>query len=173
MSDQKGNLGFKMTTARRSLAGGDEIAMIKPIRLAALISGAGRTLMNLADRIDDGSLPASVELVIASRRSAPGVERCRARGLDVRLVLRRDFSSEQQMHDAITAALLEKEIDLVCLCGYLRRLRVDEPFEGRVMNIHPALLPDYALPRAAWRRSCHRRSRASHACPSAGAWDAE
>ncbi len=117
--------------------------MTKPLRLAALISGAGRTLMNLADRIDDGSLPAYIELVIASRRSAPGVERCGARGLDVRLVLRRDFSSEQQMHDAITAALLEKEIDLVCLCGYLRHFRVDEPFEGRVMNIHPALLPDF------------------------------
>ncbi len=41
--------------------------MTKPIRLAALISGAGRTLINLADRIDDGSLPASIELVIASR----------------------------------------------------------------------------------------------------------
>jgi phosphoribosylglycinamide formyltransferase-1 len=111
--------------------------MSEPIRLAALISGGGRTVLNLADRIDAGDLDAKVVLVIASREGIAGVERARARGLDVR-VLTDD--------DAIYAALREASVDLVCLCGYLRLLRIEPDFEGRIINIHPALLPDFGGP---------------------------
>lgn len=115
-----------------------------PLRLAALISGAGRTLINLADCIDRGDLPATIELVISSRANALGVELARQRGFDVRIASLKDFNNDADaMHDAITAWLLEKRIDLVCLSGYLRWLRIDEPFTGRVINIHPALLPKF------------------------------
>ena len=117
--------------------------MNDPLRIAALISGGGRTLINILDQIDAGELNASVELVIASRGEIAGVELAQARGLDVRIVRQRDFASEDDMHDSISAALIEKRIELVCLCGYLRWFRVDEPFAGQVMNIHPALLPDF------------------------------
>jgi formyltetrahydrofolate-dependent phosphoribosylglycinamide formyltransferase len=117
--------------------------MSKPLRLAALLSGGGRTLLNLADRIDDGTLPATIPLVISSRADAPGVQRARARGLDVRIAGGGDFATEEELHDAITSWLLEREVELVCLCGYLRWFRLDEPYVGRAMNIHPALLPDY------------------------------
>jgi formyltetrahydrofolate-dependent phosphoribosylglycinamide formyltransferase len=117
--------------------------MSETLQLGALISGGGRTLMNLADRIDDGSLPAAVALVIASRSDAAGVHLARQRGLEVRIARRRDFDSERSLHDAITAWLAERGVGLVCLCGYLRWLRLDPPFEGRAMNIHPALLPDF------------------------------
>ena len=110
--------------------------MSGPLRLGALLSGGGRTLLNLADHIADGTLPASIAVVIASRPDAPGVARARDRGLDVRV-------ARPTMHDQITAALREHEVDLVCLCGYLHWLRVDEPFADRVINIHPALLPDF------------------------------
>jgi formyltetrahydrofolate-dependent phosphoribosylglycinamide formyltransferase len=114
-----------------------------PLRLACLISGGGRTMLNLADRIDDGSLHASIDLVIASRGNIAGVEKARERGFDTHIVLRRDFDSDHAMHDRISALLREKRIDLVCLCGYLRWFRVDPDFRGRVINIHPALLPDF------------------------------
>jgi len=117
--------------------------MSAPLRIAALLSGGGRTLMNIADCIDDGRLNAEVALVIASREKIAGVERARARGFDVRIARVRDFPTEGAMHDAITSWMLEKGVQLVCLCGYLRWLRIDEPFVGRVMNIHPALLPDF------------------------------
>ena len=117
--------------------------MSDPLRIAALISGGGRTLINILDQIDAGELNASVELVIASRGEIAGVELAQARGLDVRIVRQRDFASEDDMHDSISAALIEKRIELVCLCGYLRWFRVDEPFAGRAMNIHPALLPEF------------------------------
>jgi formyltetrahydrofolate-dependent phosphoribosylglycinamide formyltransferase len=113
------------------------------LRLACLISGGGRTMLNLADRIDDGSLSASIELVIASRAGIAGVERAKAHGFDTHIVLRRDFASDEAMHDHISGLLRAKRIDLVCLCGYLRWLRVDPDFRGRVINIHPALLPDF------------------------------
>jgi phosphoribosylglycinamide formyltransferase-1 len=113
------------------------------LRLACLISGGGRTLMNIADRIDDGSLNASIELVISSRSDVPGVERSRARGFNTLVIRRKDFPTDDAMHDAISRQLLERSIDLVCLCGYLRTFRVDDPFRWRVMNIHPALLPEF------------------------------
>ncbi|MEE9131359.1 MAG: phosphoribosylglycinamide formyltransferase [Phycisphaerales bacterium] len=117
--------------------------MSDPLRIAALISGTGRTLINILDKIDAGELNASVELVIASRGAIAGVELSEGRGLEVRIVRRRDFAGDDQMHDAISAALTEKRIELVCLCGYLRWFRVDDPFAERVMNIHPALLPEF------------------------------
>ena len=117
--------------------------MKRPLRIGALLSGGGRTLLNIADRIDDGSLNAEVALVISSRTSAAGVERAKNRGFEVRIARRKDFGTEDALHDAITGWLVEKQVDLVCLCGYLRWFRLDPPFEGKVMNIHPALLPDF------------------------------
>jgi phosphoribosylglycinamide formyltransferase-1 len=117
--------------------------MEAPLRIAALLSGGGRTLMNIADEIDAGTLNAEVVLVIASREKIAGVERARARGFDVRIARRRDFETDNALHDAITRWMLEKDVQLVCLCGYLRWLRIDEPFKGRVINIHPALLPEF------------------------------
>ena len=120
--------------------------MTASLRLGVLVSGGGRTLFNIADCIDRGTLPATVAMVISSRAEAPAVHRAEERGLDVRVASRGDFASEDEMHDEITAWLLEGFVDLVCLGGYLRWFRVDPPFENRVMNIHPALLPDFGGP---------------------------
>jgi len=117
--------------------------MSRRLRLAAMISGGGRTLMNLADRIDDGSLNSSIELVISSRASAPGNEKARQRGFEVRTALQRDFGNLDQLHDTITAWLIAKNVDLVCLCGYLRKVRIDPSLKNRVINIHPGPLPEF------------------------------
>ncbi len=117
--------------------------MSNPLKIAGLISGGGRTLINILDQIDAGKLNATVELVIASRGEIAGIKRAQERNLEVNIIRRRDYESEDQLHDAITELLSAKQIDLVCLCGYLRWLRVDEQFRGRVINIHPALLPDF------------------------------
>ncbi len=113
------------------------------LRLGILVSGGGRTLLNLADCIERGTLPATVAMVISSRAEAPAVHRARERGLDVRVAARGDFTGADEMHDVITSWLLEGLVDLVCLGGYLRWFRIDPPFENRVMNIHPALLPNF------------------------------
>lgn len=117
--------------------------MSRALRLGVLVSGGGRTLLNIADCIDRGELPATVAMVISSRAEVPAVQRARERGFDVRVATRKSFADEAEMHDAITTWLLEHLVDLVCLGGYMRWFRVDPAFEDRVMNIHPALLPDF------------------------------
>src|SRR5262245_4644984 len=117
--------------------------MTKPIRLAILISGGGRTMMNIADAIERGEIPATIDLVISSRSDAAGVDKARQRGFDVRIAAKKDFPAVDAMHDAITSWLREKRIDLVCLAGYLRLFHLTDDFRGKVMNIHPALLPDF------------------------------
>lgn len=99
--------------------------------------------MNLADCIDRGELAASIELVVSSRDDAAGVELARQRGFDVRVATVREYGSLDAVHDVISTWLHEKRIDLACLCGYLRWLRIEPAYEGRVINIHPALLPKY------------------------------
>lgn len=115
----------------------------QPLRLAGLISGGGRTLLNIADAIDRGELNASIELVIASRESIAGVERLRSRGFDVQVINRRAFDSDDAHNDAVNDAIRAARIALVCLCGYLRHLRIDDDLRSRIINIHPALLPDF------------------------------
>jgi phosphoribosylglycinamide formyltransferase 1 len=107
-----------------------------PARLCCMISGGGRTVMNLQDVIDRGELDASIALVIASG-PCDGIERCERRGL--RVVTMPGVIDAQQLG----ATLREHEIDLVVLAGYLKIVRIPAGFEGRVVNIHPALLPKF------------------------------
>ncbi|MCA9284085.1 MAG: phosphoribosylglycinamide formyltransferase [Phycisphaerales bacterium] len=120
---------------------------IRPLRVAALFSGGGRTLVNLQDRIEEGSLAAEIVTTIASRPDCPGIQRAKARGLPVEVVWRHDYPEEPALHNRLDAVLIASRAELVVLCGYLRRFRVAAPsgldWSGRVMNIHPALLPDF------------------------------
>jgi len=112
-----------------------------PVRIGVLIGGGGRTLANLVERIRAGTLNAEVAVVIARKADLPGVRRARELGLAVEVIDREVNGCS--IDDRITAALLQHRVDLVVLAGYLKPLRVDPPFVGRVMNIHPALLPAF------------------------------
>ncbi len=112
----------------------------EPTRLAVLLSGGGRTLLNIHDRILDGALNAAIEVVISSRGDVAGVERSRARGLRT-VVVERRAHDEAGFQVALTEAV--GEVDLVCMAGFLSLWRIPQAMEGRVINIHPALLPDF------------------------------
>lgn len=103
-------------------------------RLAVMLSGGGRTLSNLLDRIDNGTLRATVPLVIASRPCA-GSEAARARVPAVRII------AGEIPEPALLSVLRENSIDWLVLAGYLRYVHIPAPYRGRVVNIHPALLP--------------------------------
>ncbi len=105
-----------------------------PLRLGVLLSGDGRTLQNLIDRISDKRLFCEIACVISDRIGVKGLERAERAGLPH--YVERDS-------EKIFAILREHAVDLVCLCGYLRLLRIPEDFEDRVLNIHPALLPKF------------------------------
>jgi formyltetrahydrofolate-dependent phosphoribosylglycinamide formyltransferase len=112
---------------------------VKTIDLAILISGSGRTLQNFIEEIAAKRLDARIKVVVSSSPSAGGNERARAAGIPLEIVDRKapDFS------DAITRAVDANKPDLVLLAGFLHLWKFPTRYEGRVLNIHPALLPDF------------------------------
>jgi formyltetrahydrofolate-dependent phosphoribosylglycinamide formyltransferase len=112
-----------------------------PIRLAVLFSGGGRTLENLAERCRDGSLPARIVLAISSHEGAGGLERARRLGIPAAVVDYRRAGAG--FSDEVTRALDDAGADLVLLGGFIRHWRLPPRYEGRVMNIHPAILPAF------------------------------
>jgi phosphoribosylglycinamide formyltransferase-1 len=115
----------------------------QPIKLAVLVSGAGRTLQNLLDQIQAGTLPARVSVVIGSRAGLGGLQKATAAHIPTCAVDRRTFTSVQDFSKQIFALCDEAGVDLVCLAGWLCLLDVPERYRDRVMNIHPALLPGF------------------------------
>jgi formyltetrahydrofolate-dependent phosphoribosylglycinamide formyltransferase len=113
------------------------------VRLAVLVSGGGTTLQNFLDRIADGRMDASVEVVISSNPAAFALDRAREAGIDTDVVRRRDFETQEAFSDAITAVLERYEFDLVALAGFTQRYVFPKRFEGRVLNVHPGLLPKF------------------------------
>jgi phosphoribosylglycinamide formyltransferase 1 len=113
------------------------------LRIGALISGGGRTVVNLVEAFRRDQTPASIAIVIAHRSSIVGVERCRGHGLRVDVIERSPPSPSLSLEDRVDHALIDANIDLVCLCGYLRPFRVAPRWLGRTLNIHPSLLPAF------------------------------
>lgn len=112
------------------------------VRLGVLLSGSGRTLQNFIDLIAAGELDAQIAVVIADRPKIKGIQRAEDAGLKTILIPRRGTPPEQ-FSRRITEALTEAKVDLVCLAGFLALWTIPPEFEGRVMNIHPALLPKF------------------------------
>ena len=107
--------------------------------MLALLSGGGRTLLNLLDAIERGRLRARITGAIASRPCA-GVERAEARGVPTR-VIRGMIPADQ-----LLTLAREHDATWVVLCGYLQKIDLPRELEGRVVNIHPALLPKFGGP---------------------------
>ena len=114
--------------------------MSEPVPIATLISGGGRTVLNLAKEIDCGRLNARITSVIAHRESLAGVRRCRDLGLPVNVV---ETDPRDSLDDRLDQALADSGAEFICLCGYLRHFRIGSRWAGRTINIHPALLPNF------------------------------
>jgi len=114
-------------------------------RLGILISGRGSNMLALADAVRDGRIPdAEVALVVSNIETAAGLEKARERGIETLVLSHRGRTREE--HDrAMAAELHRREVDLVCLAGYMRLLSpwFIREFEHRVLNIHPSLLPAF------------------------------
>lgn len=117
--------------------------MKNPVRLGVLLSGSGRTLQNLLDRIEDGSLPARIDVVISSHPDVKGLDRARKANIPAVTVNWKSFSSPASFSEAVTAELDKYPVDLVIMAGFIRRYLFPKKYEGRVLNIHPALLPEF------------------------------
>lgn len=118
-------------------------ALDRPIRLGVLISGGGSTLTNFLAKISQGSLRAEVALVIASRPDCAGLEKARRAGLACEVVARKEFASVGEFSEQIFSRLRAAKVDLATLAGFLSLIRIPTDFRGRVLNIHPALIPAF------------------------------
>ncbi|MDB5357960.1 MAG: phosphoribosylglycinamide formyltransferase [Phycisphaerales bacterium] len=116
---------------------------MNPIKLAVLVSGSGTTFQNLADQVAAGALNAEIKLVIGSRPNLVGLQRAAAAKVMNFVVDRREFDDCASFSKQVFSLCDDAGVDLVCLGGWLCLLDIPQAYRGRVMNIHPALLPAF------------------------------
>jgi phosphoribosylglycinamide formyltransferase-1 len=113
------------------------------IRLGMLISGGGTTMQNMAETISRGELEAQIVCVIASNAKCCGIERARELGLPVRIITSKEAGSPAEFSRRIAQTLRDYRVDLALMAGFLSLWNIPADYAGRVMNIHPALLPKF------------------------------
>ena len=120
--------------------------MAEPLKIGVLLSGSGTNLQAIIDRIADGSLDASIELVVSSRPGVRGLERAEAAGLRT-LCMTRELYREDALaaDERIASALRDVGCEYVIMAGYMRMVHAPllEAFPNRIVNLHPALLPSF------------------------------
>lgn len=114
------------------------------LRLAVLLSGSGSSLQNLIDLRQAGALPAEIAVVIASKPDAFGLERARRHGIPAIAVPRKLHRDVAAFNDALHAELARFDVDLVVLLGFLSPFETRGRFDGRAINVHPALVPAFS-----------------------------
>jgi phosphoribosylglycinamide formyltransferase-1 len=115
-------------------------------RVAVLISGRGSNMTALIEAAKAADYPAAIAVVISNRPDAAGLERARAEGITTVVVDHRPFGDDRAAFEhALDAELHRHRIDLVCLAGFMRLFTPNfvERWSGRLLNIHPALLPQF------------------------------
>ncbi|MCZ7463472.1 phosphoribosylglycinamide formyltransferase [Rhizobium rhizogenes] len=112
-------------------------------RVVVFISGSGSNMVSLAKACQAADFPAEIVCVISDKASAGGLEKARHLGIPTLVFERKTYASKAEHEGAILAALGEIAPDIICLAGYMRLISGDfiAPYEGRIINIHPSLLP--------------------------------
>jgi phosphoribosylglycinamide formyltransferase 1 len=120
------------------------------LNIAVLISGTGRTLKNFIDLAAEGQLLVEIRLVISSTATAGGLKFAREAGIPTLIVRREDFpkgaTGDKGYGDVVFGACREATVDYVAMAGFLKLAPVPDDFAGRVVNIHPALIPAFCGP---------------------------
>jgi formyltetrahydrofolate-dependent phosphoribosylglycinamide formyltransferase len=119
--------------------------MMSRKRTSILISGRGSNMAALIAAAADPSFPAEIVSVISNDAEANGLKMAAQNGIATKVIAHKDYSSREEHDAAIDSALSGDGIELVCLAGYMRRLTAGfvEKWNGRMINIHPALLPSF------------------------------
>jgi len=115
-------------------------------RVAILISGRGSNMTALIEAARAADYPAEIALVVSNRPDAPGLARAREAGIATSVVDHTTYGEDREAFDrALDAELAAHRIELVCLAGFMRRLTPSfvTRWSGRMLNIHPALLPEF------------------------------
>ena len=115
------------------------------MKLAVFLSGTGSNFSAIADAVDRGELDCNVVIVISNRRDAPGLAKASARGIPTAVFDRTEYRDGAAFAADMLKCLREHRTEFIALAGYLRKIppRVLSAFSGRIVNIHPALLPKF------------------------------
>jgi phosphoribosylglycinamide formyltransferase-1 len=113
------------------------------MNIAVFASGRGSNLMAILKAIEEGKLKARVVVVISNNSSAGALEIARSKGIDALHISRRQFSSDREYADKILSELRKRNVELIVLAGYMKKIpaEVVSEYRNRILNIHPALLP--------------------------------
>jgi phosphoribosylglycinamide formyltransferase 1 len=115
----------------------------RPLNLAVLVSGSGSTLQNLIDETAATKLNARIGVVIGSKSGLVGVERAAKANLEHHVVDRASFNDCTAFSERVFDLIDDAGADLVCMAGWLCMTEISWRYDGRVMNVHPALLPSF------------------------------
>lgn len=117
----------------------------KGISVAVLASGSGTNFEAIAQAIEDGGIRAHIAVLISDNPDAYALERARRRDIDTRVLLLSEYKDRPAYDHALLETLREYDIELVVLAGYMKLVgpEIVDAFRGKVMNIHPALLPSF------------------------------
>lgn len=112
-------------------------------KVVILISGSGTNMVSLVEATRTNDFPAEVVAVISDNKDAKGIEKARILGLSTYIIERKNFIDKQTFETALLDRINACQPDIVCLAGFMRLIsqRIIAPYEGRILNIHPALLP--------------------------------
>ncbi len=116
-----------------------------PISVVVLISGSGSNLQALIDGQEDGSLPIQIRAVISNRPDVRGLERAEKHGLAAHVLNHKDYASREDFDAQLRELIDGYNPDLLVLAGFMRILTAEftQHYAGRMLNIHPSLLPKY------------------------------
>jgi phosphoribosylglycinamide formyltransferase-1 len=119
--------------------------MIARKKVAVLISGGGSNLQALIDACAAPDFPAQITLVISNQAEAFGLQRAEKAGIPTQVISHRDYASRADFEAALHHALVAAPIDIICLAGFMRVLEAEfvQKWAGKMLNIHPSLLPAY------------------------------
>ncbi len=130
--------------------------MTKRLKTAVLLSGSGRTLMNLIERSKKGEIPIDIDLVISSKPNAGGLKIAADAGIRTKVISPKDYprsgreaetiTNWEAMSDDMSKLLLPGGYDVICMAGYLSRYVIPDELFGKVINIHPSLIPMFCGP---------------------------
>lgn len=115
------------------------------MNLGILVSGRGSNLQAIIDAIQSGKLKDRITMVISDREGAQAIERCKRHQIPYRVIKRKDFESKEEFEEALARALIDAQVELVVLAGFMRILSSSflKHFPLRVINIHPSLIPAF------------------------------
>jgi len=113
--------------------------------LGVLVSGRGSNLQAILDAIREGKINAKIGVVISDKKDAFALQRVKGLGIATEVIERKDFATKRQFEEALVNTLCEHNVELVVLAGFMRLLGSDfiSAYPGKIMNIHPALLPSF------------------------------